>query len=246
MKHLRIFSAGLLAACGLAFSTAAHAQVKLTWKDNSTNETQFTVERATAAAGPWTYCGQTGANVTSFVDNYAAAGTTYYYRVKASNATWTSKYTNVASKSMAPAITGTGTGLKGQYYRDNALASLVKTQTDPQVNFNWGTGSPGTSIGVDNFSIRWTGQVLAQEGGTYSFTTSTDDGVRLWINNVLVIDKWTTLGTFSAPVTLAANTKYIVKMEYKELTGSASAQLLWTRPGGTSIILPKAQLFPAA
>lgn len=243
-NHIYLF--GLSLALSAAFASASQAQVRLSWQDNSANETGFTVERATSASGPWTYCGQTGANTTSFVDNYAAGGVTYYYRVKAQNATWTSNYTNVASKSVASVPASNGTGLKGQYFSDTNLSSLIRTQTDPQVNFNWGTGSPGTSIGADNFSVRWSGQVQTQEGGTYVFQSETDDGVRVWVNNALVIDKWTTLGTFAANVTLAANTKVSIKVEYRELTGAAFARLLWKRPGaGNAVLVPKSQLFPA-
>ena len=94
---------------------------------------------------------------------------------------------------------GSGTGLTAQYYGDRALTSLVKTQTDPNVNFDWSAGSPknldGTTmsgLGIDNFGIRWTGQVQAQEAGTYTFTTNTDDGVRLTLNGASSpqIDKW--------------------------------------------------------
>lgn len=245
MKHLHLLTLGLAVASTLTLSSTSHAQVKLSWKDNSANETRFVIERATSAGGPWQYCGNVAGNTTNFVDNYAAAGVTYYYRVKAQNNTWTSLYTNVASKACPAAVVGSGTGLTGQYFKDSALSTLVKTQVDPQVNFNWGIGSPGTSIGTDNFSVRWSGQVLTQEGGTYSFSTSTDDGVRLWVDGTLVVDKWTTSGTFSANVTLAANTKVSLKMEYRELTGSASAQLKWTKPGASApILIPKPQLFP--
>jgi hypothetical protein len=80
-----------------------------------------------------------------------------------------------------PPSSGTGTGLKGEYYSTATLSTLVKTQTDSTVNFDWGSGNAtntdGTamsSVGPDNFSVRWTGQVHAIEGGSYTFTTTTD------------------------------------------------------------------------
>ena len=228
-----------------ALGHTAQAQVQLSWKDNSHFESQFTVERATNAAGPFTYCGQTAANVTSFVDNYVSAGATYYYRVKAQTPTWTSNYTNVASKTIAAVVTGSGTGLKGQYYQDSALSTIIRTETDPQVNFNWGTDSPGPSLPATNFSVRWSGSILTQEGGTYSFQTETGGGVHLWINNVLIINQWTTPGTYVVPVTLAGNTRYAVKMEFVEKPGSAFSRLKWTKPGGAVVLVPKSQLFPS-
>jgi len=72
--------------------TTGQPGVTLTWKDNSLNETSFTVQRATAANGPWTAIAtvpsttgpQTGATVT-YTDATVAKKTTYYYQVIASN-----------------------------------------------------------------------------------------------------------------------------------------------------------------
>lgn len=248
MKHiiqspLRVCVALLLLATA---ARAGRAQVQLKWQDNCSNETHYAVERATASSGPWSNIATLPANTTSYTDNNAASGTTYYYRVKAYNATWTSKYTNLASKTIPAPVAVSGTGLKGAYYKDATLSTLVQNRTDAQVNFDWGTGSPMTSVPADNFSVRWSGSILSQEGGTYTFQTETDDGVRLWINGQLIIDKWNTLGTFSAPVILVANTKYSIKMEYVEKTGTAFARLKWTKSGATSAVLvPKSQLFPS-
>jgi len=238
----------ILAFSALSFGPCVHrasAQVKLSWKNNNPTQTAVTVERATSASGPFMSVASLGGKVSTYIDNNVAGGKTYYYRVKANNSRWTSKYTNMASKALAAPVAGSGAGLKGQYYNGNSFGTLIKTQTDPQVNFNWNTGSPAPSIGNDNFSIRWSGTLLSQEGGTYVFSTETDDGTRLWINGTLVIDKWTTLGTFYAPVTLSSNTKYSLKMEYKELTGTAYARLKWTKPGSAiAALVPKSQLFP--
>jgi len=80
--------------------------VALTWNDNSTNETGFNIERASALAGPFTFVGSTPAssNATSSVTfNNLAAGT-WYYRVLATNAAGNSAYSNVASVAVAPPV----------------------------------------------------------------------------------------------------------------------------------------------
>ena len=67
--------------------------IKLTWIDNSVNETDWIVERALSNSGPWEEIASvpsqtgpdTGAKIT-YVDNTAVSGTTYWYRIKASNA----------------------------------------------------------------------------------------------------------------------------------------------------------------
>ena len=58
------------------------------------------------------------------------------------------------------------------------------------MDFDWGTGSPGSSVSSDNFSAKWTGQVKAPVSGSYTFTVTGDDGVRLFLNGVKVIDGW--------------------------------------------------------
>jgi LysM repeat protein len=57
------------------------------------------------------------------------------------------------------------------------------------VNFDFGTKGPGSGIGANNFSIRCT-RTRTLENGTYLFYARADDGVRVWIDNVLVIDQW--------------------------------------------------------
>lgn len=146
----------------------------------------------------------------------------------------------------------TGTGLTGQYYNDTGnrsyFTTLRLTRTDATVDFNWASGSPGTRVTADNFSVRWTGSVQAPASGAYTFATRTDDGVRLWIGGQLVVDNWTdhssTLNT-STPITLAAGRFYDVKMEFYERGGSAEARLLWSYPGQAQVAIPKVRLYPA-
>lgn len=78
-----------------------------------------------------------------------------------------------------PPPPGDGTGLTGQYYDNMDFTALKVTRTDPTVNFDWGAGSPVAGVGADTFTVRWTGQVQPPANGTYTFTTASDDGVRL-------------------------------------------------------------------
>ena len=65
---------------------------------------------------------------------------------------------------------------------------------DAEIDFAWGTESPVPQYLIrDAFSVRWTG-TLDLPAGEYEFTTSTDDGVRLWVNEQLIIDKWRKTG----------------------------------------------------
>ena len=57
-------------------------------------------------------------------------------------------------ESAAPVNAGVGTGLTGRYYNTNNLSGNVVLTRTEGVNFGWGTGSPGTGVNADNFSVR--------------------------------------------------------------------------------------------
>jgi autotransporter-associated beta strand protein len=117
------------------------------------------------------------------------------------------------------------------------------------VNFDWGTGSPNASLGADTFSVKWSGLLLVPETCAYTFTTLSNDGVRLYINGVCLIDnfvdqnpKWTD----SAPIQLTKDQMVEIQMEYYENTAAAAAKLKWTGPsvaGQAGAIIPQAYLF---
>src|SRR5439155_270941 len=107
-----------------------------------------------------------------------------------------------------------GTGLQGQYYDNIDFTSLKVTRTDASVNYDWGGGSPDPSIGADTFSVRWTGFVRPTTSATYTFYTTSDDGVRLYVNGQLLISDWTDHGPTedSGSIALVAGQKYDVLM----------------------------------
>jgi uncharacterized repeat protein (TIGR03806 family) len=146
---------------------------------------------------------------------------------------------------------GAGIGLKGTYYSNRlstdlftGIPSLVRT--DAVVNFNWGTGSPDPAISSNHFTARWTGDLQPQFTETYTFYTKTDDGVRLRVNNQLLIDKWVDQGgvEWSATIPLVAGQRYLLQMDYYENTAGASAQLSWSSPSTAKQIIPMTQLYP--
>ncbi len=149
-----------------------------------------------------------------------------------------------------PASTpNTGTGLRAEYVNNTTLtAPVVLTRTDATVNFDWGNGSPASGINTDNFSVRWTGQVEAPTTGTYTFSTTCDDGVRLWVNGTQLINDWnnhpptTNTGT---PLTLTAGQRYDIRIDYYENGGGAAAKLGWSYPGQAQQIVPQSRLYPA-
>lgn len=130
---------------------------------------------------------------------------------------------------------GTFSGWRGEYFNNMTLSGApLVTRDDAAVNFDWGTGSPAPGIAADRFSVRWT-RTLNFNPGTYRFDVFSDDGVRLWVNNVLVIDQWRDQsdGRFSANVNLSGATT--IRLEYYENVGRAAVNLSWNPPGGNPI-----------
>lgn len=131
-------------------------------------------------------------------------------------------------------IVGTaGGGLKGEYFNNADFTSLQVTRTDPEVNFDWGTGSPHASVGADTFSVRWSGLLLVPETGTYTFSTLNSDGVRLHVNGITVIDRFADQSTNwndGTSINLTEGQLVELQMDYYENTGSAVAKLKWTGP----------------
>lgn len=85
------------APTGLTAVALGSNRVRLAWTDNSSNETQFRVERAPAATGPWTQILTPSSNTVTADDTTVSGGTTYFYRVRAANADGPSDPSNVAS-----------------------------------------------------------------------------------------------------------------------------------------------------
>jgi uncharacterized repeat protein (TIGR03806 family) len=146
---------------------------------------------------------------------------------------------------------GHGIGLTGNYYSNrfatNAFAPPISlVRTDAVVNFDWGTAAPATNISADHFTVKWTGDVQPIFTETYTFYTRTDDGVRLRVNNSLLIDKWVDQGgtEWSGTISLMAGRRYSIQMDFYENGGAATAQLSWSSPSTAKQIVPTTQLFP--
>lgn len=121
-----------------------------------------------------------------------------------------------------------GGNWRGEYFNNTDLSDAPSAiRYDRAIDFDWGLGWPHPRIAADCFSVRWT-RSLWLAAGTWRFTTTTDDGVRLWVDDALVIDQWKEqpAATYTADVPLGAG-NHKVRMEYFELTGVAAAHLRW-------------------
>jgi uncharacterized repeat protein (TIGR03806 family) len=150
---------------------------------------------------------------------------------------------------------GSGTGLQGSYWANVTSAEFTNSsfsnqptliRTDPTINFNWTATPPAGSIGLSNFVVRWLGSVQPEYSETYTFSTYTDSGVRLYVNGQLLIDKWVNqpATTWSNTITLIAQQRYNIEMDYFNQSGGAVAQLDWSSPSTPNAIVPQTQIYP--
>src|ERR1051325_230119 len=131
---------------------------------------------------------------------------------------------------LAAAVAGVGGGLVANFFSDQNESNLAVTRNDPTVNFDWGADSPDPQVPIDHFSARWVGRVQAQYSETYTFYTTSNDGVRLWVNGQKLIDHWNAHATTenSGTIALSAGESYDIKLEYFDDTGDATVKLAWS------------------
>jgi hypothetical protein len=117
---------------------------------------------------------------------------------------------------------------KGEYYNNVTLSGtpflVINERT---LDFDWGHGAPATGMPADNFSARWT-RTVNLDAGVYRVYAQADDGVRLWIDEVLLMDHWqeTTVQTYTVEQPLSKG-NYTIRVEYFELTGNAVIKVWW-------------------
>ncbi|WP_019909379.1 glycosyl hydrolase [Paenibacillus sp. HW567] len=137
-------------------------------------------------------------------------------------------------------------GLFGQYYNNTSLSGTpALTRTDENINFVWKQASPDPAISADLFSVRWSGRLSAAYTEGYSIYTSSDDGIRVWIDDVLVIDSWIKQSgqERKGSVDLIAGKLHELKVEYYENQGDARAVLMWESPSQVKGVIPAGAFF---
>ncbi|WP_372757192.1 glycoside hydrolase family 3 C-terminal domain-containing protein [Mariniflexile sp.] len=127
-------------------------------------------------------------------------------------------------------------GLYAEYYDDKFLTGTPQTRVDKEVNFDPVNNPPDPYTNYRHKSMRWTGYLIPNVSGAYKIGVNSDDGIRLWLNNELVVDDWRNRGatTDQVEITMEAGKKYAIKLEYFDNGGDAVCQLLWEVPDNKS------------
>jgi beta-glucosidase len=153
----------------------------------------------------------------------------------------------VETQYLRPAADSSERGLRGEYFRSRDLSGTpALVRVDAQIGFRWDRGSPtdnlmargeagpGQGVPADNFSIRWSGQLLPPVTGRYRIEAAANDGFRLYLDGRLLLDHWQDadrLSADSASVELQAGRVYEIKLEYYDGERDAAVRLAWNMPG---------------
>ncbi len=144
--------------------------------------------------------------------------------------------------SSALTINGKGSpaGLKGEYFNNREMkGEPALVRTDEEVNFDWGAFSPASQVAADNFSVRWTGKLIAPESGKYILGAAGNGGLRVLVNGQLLVEEFANrrTKTVSKEISLEAGHAYDIRFEYYENANPyAAAKLVWVPPSGAKLL----------
>jgi beta-glucosidase len=127
-------------------------------------------------------------------------------------------------------------GLNAEYFANTKLSGdpAVK-RLDPAIHFEWNNVSPAPGIPAQNYSVRWSGELVPPVDGDYRLGVDTDGGSRLFLDGKKIIDDWAPHGerAMTTLVHLQAGHAYPIRMEYFHHSWESTARLLWLPPNLT-------------
>lgn len=131
-------------------------------------------------------------------------------------------------------------GLTGSYYRGPKFDQLVAKRLDAKLDIEVAGSEkePNKFIHPElpptgDVSVRWEGEVLAKETGDHIFQIYSCSGIKLWVDDRLVINHWRQgwLPWYDvARVKFAAGSRHKVKLEWNKDQGMETVRLLWKAP----------------
>ncbi|HEV8217937.1 MAG TPA: glycoside hydrolase family 3 C-terminal domain-containing protein, partial [Gemmatimonadaceae bacterium] len=131
-------------------------------------------------------------------------------------------------------------GLRVDYYATRDFAGSPRfAATDSTLNADWRDKAPRADMDVDNFGVRWTGEIRPAHTGLYRLGLIGTIKFQMWLNDSLIVRSVypTHDGEFpdprqaqSEPIRLEAGRAYRLRVEGQESYGEAQLQLLWAPP----------------
>ncbi len=207
--------------------------------DALSHDVYFGTDKAAVAAGdPSTFKGNQ--QRATYEPGTLAENTAYYWRVDEHDTGGAVHPGELWSfRTIGPEV-----GVKARYFSGLDAAGIpVLTRIENAIDHNWGNGEVAAGLS-DTVSARWTADLEAPFTETFQLITTSDDGVRLWLDGRLLINHWTNHGTTEdvASVNLVAGQVYLLEMAWYENSGGAVAGLSWQSPSVGRQVIPAGPL----
>lgn len=134
----------------------------------------------------------------------------------------------------------TAKGIRSEIFDANEMVHPIVTRVDSIINLNWGNSFPDNAMTSDRYVIRWAGYIRPQESGVYTLYITTDSSVKLWVDDLLIIDGIVnnTKNPLTGQIALNAGVYSSIKLEYIKNTDNASIELDWSVNGNARQPVP--------
>ena len=143
--------------------------------------------------------------------------------------------------SIPTAVIAGSPGISTTFFDDTQLHHSVVTRSDAQLNFDWGSSSPASSVPADGFSARFQAYLTVPVSGEYQFVVASDDGAIFFFKGQMALYDWNphaltenTTATFN----LTAGVRYPLELFYFDYGGNATVQLYLKPVTGSPYIIP--------
>ena len=175
--------------------------------------------------------------VVAWADTGVTANTSYSYTLRTYDAAGNYSVPGNIAQVTTPAAAAAPSGcpapaagaFTGCYYANTGLSGdPALALTDNQINFDWWSGPPDPSLPAA-FSIRWQGNFTFDQG-TYTFTAVASDGIRIYIDGNVGLDRWRDQPAYMYIFNEEMNAgNHLITVEYYSETGWPTAHLSWQR-----------------
>jgi len=136
-------------------------------------------------------------------------------------------------------------GLRAEYFADTQLNTLAVVRAERTVNLRFAGCAPDPVLDPRGFSVRWTGTLRPRYSETYNILAERVGGVRVWLDDRLLLDDWADTGGAQAiPIALTAEQAYQLKVEFVANTPGAHVRLMWSSATQQRELLPSGRLAP--
>jgi glucose/arabinose dehydrogenase len=140
------------------------------------------------------------------------------------------------------AIPGNGDGLSAAYYEAESdfTGDPAIERIDDIIDLDWDL----EEIPENNFKAKWEGQIQPLDSGWHTFFVVAKGGVRLWVNEELIIDEWENSSVEKSGIIALEHGKfYDLVMEYTKDQEDLNLKLEWETEKLNRVLIPTSQMY---